>query len=82
MDEVQAHDVKAINCDDSEYGHDRLASTVADFCDRWDLGVKNLATDGQTIADRLNSAMQAYEEADQNLAAVFKGTGPDPAANS
>jgi hypothetical protein len=82
LDEVQAHDVKAINCGDSAYGHDRLAGIVADFCDRWDLGVQNLATDGQTIADRLNTAMQAYEEADQNLAQVFTGIGPDPAAGA
>lgn len=82
LDDVQAHNVKAVNCDSSAYGHSALASTVADFCDRWQRGVQNLATDGQAIADRLNSALQAYEETDQNLASVFHGSGPDPAVTS
>lgn len=82
IDEVQAHNVAATNCSSAAYGHDRLANTMADFCDRWQRGVQNLATDGQTIADRLNNAMQAYEEADQKLALTFQGSGPDPAGQS
>src|SRR4030081_3780526 len=82
LDEVQAHDVSAVNCASSAYGHDNLASTMADFCDRWQLGITNLAKDAQGIATQLNSNLQAYEEADTNLSQVFRGpASADPAAN-
>lgn len=81
LDEVQAHAVSAVNCAGSAYGHDGLASIMADFCDRWQLGVTNLATDAQQIAVQLNN-MQAYELADTNLSEVFQGpANTDPAAN-
>jgi hypothetical protein len=81
LDEVETHDVSAINCSGSAYGDDGLASTMADFCDRWQLGVANLATDVQEIAARLNSNLQAYELADTDLGTTFRGTAnADPAA--
>jgi hypothetical protein len=73
--------VSAINCSNSAYGHDGLASTMADFCDRWQGGVTSLATDVQEIATRLNSNLQAYELADTDLSATFQGpANADPAA--
>jgi hypothetical protein len=81
LDEVATHDVSAVNCASSAYGHDNLASTMADFCDRWQLGVTNLAKDAQAIATQLNNNLNAYEEADTNLSRVFRGpANPDPAA--
>lgn len=82
LDEVQAHNVAAANCASSAYGHDALASTMADFCDRWQLGVTNLASDVQQIVTQLNQNMQAYELADTSLTEIFKGSGADPAAGS
>ena len=29
-----------------DYGHDHLAKTVKDFCDRWEIGVEHLVKDG------------------------------------
>jgi hypothetical protein len=70
----------------ADYGHDRLADTVADFCDRWELGVEHLATDGQEVAVRLSQSVQDYLGADQaakgRLDGIFqRQTGPDPAAD-
>lgn len=70
----------------SVYGHDGLASTVADFCDRWEIGVEHLATDGQEVADRLSQSVQDYRKVDGAAAERFNGivqrtTGPDPAAH-
>lgn len=79
LDEVATHDVSAVNCSSSAYGHDALASTMTDFCDRWQLGVTNLAKDAQAIAGQLNNNLQAYEEADTKLSQVFQGPA-DPAA--
>jgi len=42
------------------YGNDSLASAVSDFCNRWEIGVENLAKDTQEIASRLSLSAQAY----------------------
>ena len=68
----------------SSFGNDDLAGTVADFGERWQIGVQNLAKDGQAIAERLTSSVNAYrkvEEANhQRFTGILRGTGPDPAA--
>lgn len=84
------NDLKARRIDDldgrrADYGHDRLAETVADFCDRWELGVEHLATDGQEIASRLSRSVQAYLRVDDRATGRMDGilqqqTGDDPAA--
>jgi hypothetical protein len=84
------NDLKARRTDDldgraADYGHDRLADTITGFCDRWELGVEHLATDGQEIAGRLSHSVQAYLKADRNAKGRMDGilerrTGPDPAA--
>jgi hypothetical protein len=84
------HRLKAQRIDDldgrkADYGHQRLADTIADFCDRWEIGVEHLATDGQEIASRLSHSVQAYLKADQTAKGRMDGifqrpTGPDPAA--
>lgn len=67
------------------FGHDRLADTVADFCDRWELGVEHLAKDAAAFADRLNASVTAYLHVDAAVRKKFDGivqraSGPDPAA--
>jgi hypothetical protein len=70
----------------ADYGHGGLAGTIADFCDRWELGVEHLATDGQEIAGRLSRSVQAYLKVDQAAKGRMDGilqrqTGADPAAD-
>ncbi|HEX6501358.1 MAG TPA: hypothetical protein VF054_20350 [Micromonosporaceae bacterium] len=67
------------------FGHDRLAGTVADFCDRWEIGVEHLTKDAQAIADQLNACVNAYLHVDATIRKTFDGivqraSGPDPAA--
>ncbi len=67
------------------YGHDHLADTVKDFCDRWEIGIEHLATDGREITQRLNDSLDAYLSADKSAKGRMDGiyerpTGPDPAA--
>jgi hypothetical protein len=69
----------------ADYGHGRLADTVAGFCDRWQSGVEHLATDGREVATRLSQNVQDYLQADAaakgRLDGIFqRQTGSDPAA--
>jgi Asp-tRNA(Asn)/Glu-tRNA(Gln) amidotransferase B subunit len=50
LDQLKDKKVNHIGGNQDDYGNDDLADTVADFCDRWELGVENLAKDGQEIA--------------------------------
>lgn len=59
-----ADPVDHIVCDPVSLGHDRLAGTTKDFCDRWEEGIRNLVQDGQQIADRLVQTANAYGHAD------------------
>jgi hypothetical protein len=81
--DLQAKKVNDLDGSKDDYGHGHLADTVADFCDRWELGVEHLAKDAQEIASRLSRSVQAYLKVDQ----AFKGhadgilqrtTGSDP----
>lgn len=68
----------------SAFGHEGLASTVADFCSRWERGVENLAKDGQEIAARLSYCVLVYDHAERantaSAQSILAGPGPDPAA--
>lgn len=77
--------VRDIDCPAEAFGHDRLASTVAEFTDRWDQGVTNLTRDGQEIAGRLAHCAQIYRQTDEAAGAHLEGivqrsAGADPAA--
>jgi len=79
--DVSNNEVSEIKVDKSAVGHDRLASSISDFCDRWDLGVNNLAKDGQAVADRLRACVAAYDKAEHAITGTFQSSGPDPAGN-
>jgi len=69
-----------------DYGHEHLAATIADFCDRWEIGIEHLATDGQEVAQRLSQSVQDYRKVDTVVRDRMNGilqssTGPDPAAH-
>ncbi|MEV6228004.1 hypothetical protein AB0L88_09020 [Saccharopolyspora shandongensis] len=67
------------------FGHDRLATTVTEFCDRWNEGVSNLTEDAKEISGRLDRCVQAYRHTEEAARAHFEGIlqragGDDPAA--
>ncbi|RJQ81840.1 hypothetical protein D5S17_04515 [Pseudonocardiaceae bacterium YIM PH 21723] len=68
MAELRAHNVSDIDCDASAFGHAGLASVTADFCDRWQTGVKNLTKDGAALAAGLGKTAQNYLETDKAAA--------------
>ncbi|MFI9387636.1 type VII secretion target [Kutzneria sp. NPDC052558] len=81
--DLKAHKVSDLGGVKGDYGHDDLADTVADFCTRWELGVENLAKDGQEVATRLSQSVQAYLQVDQAAKGMFdkiltRTTGDDP----
>ena len=83
--DLQAARVDALDGNAADYGHDHLAETIKDFCDRWEIGIEHLATDGREIAQRLTDSVKAYLAADKAAKGRMDGiyqsaTGPDPAA--
>ena len=84
LEQVNRRKVSDIDCDPQAFGHDRLAETVADFCDRWSQGVEHLATDAREISGQLTDCVASYEAADQEaqdrLGQILHGGGHDPAA--
>lgn len=83
--QVSAESVSSITCDPAAIGYQPLSDTLSDFLSRWQLGVTNLATDGQQIVTRLQANLQAYQGVEQNLSYSFNkstaelsGTGADP----
>jgi hypothetical protein len=79
--DVSNNKVSDIKIDKSAVGHDRLAGSISDFCDRWDRGVHNLAKDGQAVSDRLRANVTAYDKAEKATTGMFSSAGPDPAGN-
>jgi hypothetical protein len=84
--DLKAARVDSLDGRPADYGNSDLAGTVKDFCDRWEIGIDHLATDGREIAQRLNDSLRAYLAADKaakgRMDGIFAGaTGPDPAVN-
>ncbi len=84
--DLKAARVDSLDASAGAFGHSRLAGTVKDFCDRWEIGIEHLATDGQEIMQRLNDSLEAYLVADKAAKGRMDGiyqspTGPDPAAD-
>lgn len=80
LHEVSEREVKNLDCRTAAFGHPRLAATVHDFCDRWQLGIEHLTADGAQLAKLLDQAGQTYEQADaevtgavQEIAAALEG---------
>jgi hypothetical protein len=85
LDAMATRSVNDIDAPKSAFGHDRLGDTVADFCDRWEIGIEHLARDAQEVADRLTLSVKVYLHAERTLHESLDGilqspTGPDPAA--
>jgi hypothetical protein len=85
IDSVRRQPVSSIDCPAEDFGHGRLATVVAEFCDRWNQGVANLADDGAEIAGQLVQCLDVYRRTDEAIQAHFEGivqrvAGEDPAA--
>jgi len=85
LNDLSARRIDDLDGHGADYGHRHLAETVADFCDRWELGIEHLATDGQEIAGRLSHSVQSYLQVDRSAKGRMDGilqrpSGPDPAA--
>lgn len=65
MQDLDQHSVKDVACEDSAVGHDRLSGAIGSFCDRWDIGVKNLSKDGKQLAQNLLDNAAGYQAAEQ-----------------
>jgi hypothetical protein len=86
LNDLKAAKIDGLDGRQADYGHGHLADTVADFCDRWELGVEHLATDGQEVAARLSHSVQDYLAVDKAAKGRMDGifqrlSGPDPAAH-
>lgn len=53
-------------------GHEELGAALESFCERWQVGVKNLTKDGQGLSQRLIDTAGAYLEVDQHVSAALK----------
>ncbi|MFH8411032.1 hypothetical protein ACH4FX_40620 [Streptomyces sp. NPDC018019] len=73
---LAGHRVEDIDCDADAVGHDGLGAALAGFCDRWQVGVKNLTKDGQGLSRRLIDTPGAYLEVDQHVAASLARIAP------
>lgn len=85
LNDLRSSKIDGLDGRKADYGHGRLADTVAEFCDRWEIGVEHLATDGQEVAARLSQNVRDYLRADTaakgRLDGIFqRQTGSDPAA--
>ncbi|MEV3912650.1 hypothetical protein [Streptomyces canus] len=86
LDAMATKKVSDIDAPKEAFGHDALASAVVDFCDRWNIGVSHLATDGAEVSDRLNHCVQSYEAAEKHIQLSAEGilkssSGTDPGAS-
>lgn len=85
LDAMATKKVSDIDADKSAFGHDGLAGTVSDFCDRWNIGVEHMAKDGQEVVGRLNACVQAYTHVERTTRQMLDGMltqpeGMDPGA--
>jgi hypothetical protein len=85
LDEASQQQVSDIPQDGAAFGHELLASTLANFCSRWQQGVDSLTKDGREIAARLTANVKIYRKAEQNIKdtitnGILDGPGPDPGA--
>ncbi|NUQ97741.1 MAG: hypothetical protein HOY79_14695 [Streptomyces sp.] len=86
LDAMATKKVSDIDAPKDDFGHDELASAVNDFCDRWNIGVSHLASDGAEVSDRLNHCVTNYEAAEQHIQLSTQGilessSGKDPGAS-
>lgn len=85
LDAMATKKVSDIDAAKLAFGHDGLADTVSNFCDRRNIGVEHLAKDGQEVVARLNTCVLAYSQVERTVQVALDGmlrqsSGPDPGA--
>jgi hypothetical protein len=58
----------------------RLSDAVGSFCDRWQVGVKNLSHDGNQLAKNLLANASAYQAAEERCVDLLRRAVEGPAA--
>ena len=78
--------ITTMEMSDGTAGHAGVAKAFADFCERWEWGVRDLIQTGGKIADDLEGTGTIYDKAEQFAADAFKriafDTVGDPHADS
>jgi hypothetical protein len=64
-----------------EAGHPGLQGAFAQFCERWEWGVRTLVQDGNQIAARLGLAAGRYHDMEQYAAGLLKDVAVDLGGN-
>jgi hypothetical protein len=81
--QVGAHPVASLSNDAGALGHQRLATSFAGFCERWQAGISYLVEDGRAAGEHLGVAAAAYLRAEDATRGSFddflRRSGPDPA---
>lgn len=72
IDMIEQHKVEDIDPPKAAFGHDRLATAVIGFCDRWQHGVGCLARDGREVANRLTTSVNTYTGVEQTATDAVK----------
>lgn len=83
VDQVSAHPVASLSTGAGALGHQRLATSLSGFCERWQAGVTHLVEDGRAAGEHLGVAAAAYVRAEDATCgavnSVLQRHGPDPA---
>lgn len=87
IDDMQHSKVSGIGGSGADYGNGDLASVMADFCSRWEIGVEHLTKDASEVASRLTQSAETYAKAEHTNVNMIsgilqRGSGADPAAPS
>lgn len=81
--QVSAHPVASLAGGVGELGHERLAHSIAEFCDCWQAGVTLLVEDGRAAGEHPGAAATAYARTDgaavRDFDGILRDPGPDPA---
>ena len=68
--QVSAHPVASVPTGAGALGHQRLAASLAGFCERWQTGVTVLIEDGRAAGEYLDVAAAAYLRAEDATVAI------------
>lgn len=78
---VQDRTVEGLD-DEAQVGHSALASTLADFCARWQQGIGALVYDQEQVAVRLEKSAKTYLGSDvraaERMRSAALGLDTDP----
>jgi hypothetical protein len=81
--QVSAHPVASLSAAADALGHQRLATSLDGFCERWQAGVAHLVEDGRAAGEHLGVVAAAYLRAEDATAGaldpVLRRPGEDPA---